>query len=647
MRNDNIRLLVLTPLALALAAADAGAQRSRPAPAGASATPFVDASALAALKWRFVGPEGNRTTSVAGIKGDINTYYAGAASGGIWKTVDAGAHWAPIFDGQPVSSIGALAVAPSDPNVVWVGTGEPFIRSHISLGWGMYRSADAGKTWARAGLENSGRIARIAVDPGNADRVLVAAEGHAYGPQPDRGIYRTLDGGKTWERVLFVNDSTGGVDVLLDPNNARIVYAALWQIEIHTWGRESGGAGSSIWKSTDFGATWKRLVGHGLPEKPYGKVGLGVSAANSNRVYAEIETGDGLPWHGQPTDRGHIWRSDDAGETWQLVNEDRKPGGRTAYYNRMAVEPDNADEVYFLAADWTKTLDGGKHIIDVPDAEIPRGDHHDVWFDPSNGNRFIVAHDGGVAITTTRGRSWFRVQLPIAQMYHVMTDDAIPYNLYGNKQDGPSVMGPSNSKVPHYYGLKQDIWRGLWRTVGGGEDGWATPDPVDTNLVWSSGAGFGAGGGVVVKWNRRTNIAQQVCDLRDVTLEETQRVRVRDHEHGGLVVEIRLQLVQINEAVGTSFELHALEAGDRRTGGIRAVSALREEHLRSLFASIVKVCGRSEQRGHLAMSTCRRLQRDRRQSCNLAEHLLQLEQDCQHPLLAGFVLVRMQINQAR
>ncbi len=508
MRCTAIGSTLLALGGLSLVATTADAQRTRVNAAASVA--IIDTAALTAMRWRYVGPEGNRTISVAGIKGDINTYYAGAASGGIWKTVDGGAHWLPIFDKEPVSSIGAIAVAPSDPNVVWVGTGESFIRSHISLGWGMYRSNDAGKTWARAGLENTGRIARLAVDPSNADRVLVAAEGHAYGPQQERGIYRTLDGGKSWERVLFVNDSTGGVDVLLDPNNPRIVYAAMWQIEIHTWGRESGGAGSSIWKSTDFGTTWKRLVGHGLPEKPYGKVGLGVSAANSNRVYAEIETGDGLPWHGQPTDRGHVWRSDDAGDSWQMVNEDRKPGGRTAYYNRMGVEPDNADEAYFLAADWTKTLDGGKNIIDLPDAQVPRGDHHDVWFDPSNGNRFIVAHDGGISITTTRGREWHRIELPIAQMYHVMVDDKIPYNLYGNRQDGPSVMGPSNSKVPHYYGPKQDIWRGLWRTVGGGEDGWATPDPVDTMLVWSSGAGFGAGGGVMVKWNAATNIAQQV-----------------------------------------------------------------------------------------------------------------------------------------
>ena len=219
--------------------------KKRAAPATvAAARETPDTTALTAMHYRYIGPEGNRTDAVAGIPGNPNIYYAGAASGGLWKTIDAGAHWAPIFDDQPVSSIGAIAVAPSDPNIVWVGTGESFIRSHISIGFGMYRSTDAGKSWSHLGLEKTGRIARIAVDPLNPDHALVAALGHAYGPQQERGIYRTLDGGKTWERVLFVNDSTGGIDVVLDPSNSRIAYAAMWQIEIHTWGRTSGGGTS-------------------------------------------------------------------------------------------------------------------------------------------------------------------------------------------------------------------------------------------------------------------------------------------------------------------------------------------------------------------------------------------------------------------
>ena len=469
---------------------------------------YPDSSALTAMHYRYIGPEGNRTDAIAGVKGDPNVYYAGAASGGVWKTIDAGAHWSPIFDDQPVQSIGAIAVAPSDPNVVWVGTGESFIRSHISIGNGMYRSTDAGKTWSHIGLDQTGRIARIAVDPTNPDRALVAALGHAYGPQPERGIFRTVDGGKTWERVLFVNDSTGGIDVLLDPSNPRIAYAAMWQIEIHTWGRTSGGAGSSIWKTTDGGTNWIRLR-NGLPTRPFGKVGLGISAAMPERIYAEVETGDGVPRNGVPSDSGRLFRSENGGKDWKLISSDLQPAGRTAYYDRMGVEPDNPNEAYFLAAAFTKTLDGGTTMIDLPREQIPRGDHHDIWFDPSNGDRFAVAHDGGLGITTTRGRTWNRIQLPIAQMYHVTVDNRVPYYVYGNKQDGESAMGPSNAKQ-EFFGTDVGIGRGQWRSVGGGESGWATPDTVDENLVWSSASGSGSVGGIVTQFDVRTNNIHQV-----------------------------------------------------------------------------------------------------------------------------------------
>ena len=294
------------PLAFLLAAFAAArpalAQRrhtraAAPAPAATAAAPAApfDSSAWAALKWRYIGPEGNRVSSVAGVPGDRSVYYAGAASGGLWKTTDGGVHWTALFDGQPVQSIGAVAVAPSDPNVVWVGTGEPFIRSNISMGWGVFRSTDAGKTWRKMGLDSTGRIARIVINPANPDIVFVAAEGHMYGPQQQRGIFRSTDGGATWQRVLFVNDSTGASDLVMDPNNPRILFAGFWQAEIHTWGRTSGGAGSGIWKSTDGGATWTRLTGSGLPTRPVGKIGLAMTRANSNRVYALIETGDLVP----------------------------------------------------------------------------------------------------------------------------------------------------------------------------------------------------------------------------------------------------------------------------------------------------------------------------------------------------------------
>ena len=499
-------------LLFAVAAAAPLAAQKRPreelAPAAALR---VDTTVYSRLRWRHVGPEGNRVTSVAGVAGDPNVYYAGAASGGIFKTTDGGVHWSPMSDSLPVSSIGALAVAPSDPNVVWAGTGEPFIRSNISLGWGVWRSTDAGKHWTRAGLENTGRISRIVVDPRDPDHAWVAALGRAYGPQPERGIYRTTDGGKSWTRVLFVNDSTGASDLVMDPSNPRVLYAGMWQIEIHTWGRTSGGKGSGIWTTRDGGTTWTRLTGHGLPEKPVGKIGLAMSAAMPNRVYALIETGDGVPLpNGDSTASGRLFRSDDAGATWKLVSHDRQTAGRTHYYNRMAFEPDNADVGYFLAANWAKTVDAGATITDPPNDEVPGGDHHDIWIDPTNGSRMIVSHDGGLSITTNRARSWLRVQLPIAQVYHVTVDNRIPYNLYGNRQDGPSAMCPSNPRVGGADAYSTNLPRGLCHTVGGGESGWATPDTVDTNLVWSSASGFGSVGGIATLYDRRTNVSHNL-----------------------------------------------------------------------------------------------------------------------------------------
>jgi photosystem II stability/assembly factor-like uncharacterized protein len=489
-----------------------------PKKAAPASAPSIDPKHYAALKFRHIGPEGNRVSAVAGVPGDPNVYYAGAASGGIFKTTDGGVHWQPIFDDQPVSSIGALAVAPSDPNVVWAGTGEPFIRSNISLGWGVFKSTDAGRTWARAGLEATGRIARVVVDPRDPEVALVCALGHAYGPQPDRGVFRTTDGGKTWTKTLFVDEKTGCSDLVMDANNPRILFAGTWQLEIHTWGRESGGPGSGLYKSADGGATWKPLEGEGLPKKPFGKVGLAMSKASSSRVYALIEAGDGVPWHGQETEGGRLWRSDDGGDKWTLMTSDRQVAGRTHYYNRMGVTPDDPDEAYFLTAAWAKTLDGGKTIIDVPDADVPGGDHHDIWIDPGNGDRMAVSHDVGVSITTNRGRSWLQPQLPIAQMYHVTVDDRIPYYVYGNRQDGPSARGPSNSRTAGFIEGQPQIARGMWSSIGGGESGWATPDPEDPDIIWSSASGYGSVGGIVSRYDLRTNVARTVEVWPQVTM---------------------------------------------------------------------------------------------------------------------------------
>ena len=472
--------------------------------------PAINPDAYAELKYRYIGPEGNRATSVAGVPGKPNIWYVGAASGGIFKSIDGGVHWGAIFDSEPVASIGSLAVAASDPNIIWAGTGESFIRSHISVGQGIYKSLDAGKTWSLMGLEKTGRIGRVEIDPRNPDIVLACALGHAYGPQQERGVFRTADGGKTWDKVLFVDEKTGCSDMGMDPNNSRILFAGMWQIEIHTWGRTSGGPGSGLFKSTDGGLTWKRLEGHGLPHSPVGRIAVRVAKKDSNRVYAEIETGDGVPHpevgatEGQ---LGQLWRSDDGGETWEMVNSDRQLRGRTHYYTRTEIAPDNENEVFFFSASFSRTLDGGRTLTKMP--SDPGGDNHEMWIDPTNGDRMAVVNDGGVNISVDRGNSWNHVNLPIAQMYHVTVDDQIPYFVYGNRQDGPSWRGPSNSLQFGGF-LGNNIPRGAWHPVAGGESGFAVPDPVDNNIIWSTGTGSGSIGGTVTRFDERTHQDREV-----------------------------------------------------------------------------------------------------------------------------------------
>jgi photosystem II stability/assembly factor-like uncharacterized protein len=426
--------------------------------------------------------------AVAGVPGDSNIVYAGAASGGIFKTLDGGVHWKAIFDDQPVASIGALAVAPSDSNVVWAGTGEAFIRGNISIGNGVYRSTDAGQTWKHLGLDATGRIARIVIHPTDPDIAYVAAMGHCYGPQPERGVYRTTDGGETWQRVLFVDENTGAVDIVMDPSNPRILFAATWQLIIRTWGRESGGPGSGIHISRDGGGTWKRLTGGGLPDSPLGRIGLAMAPSDANRVYALIEAGVG---------KGVLWRSDNKGDDWTLVSNDPTLNRRPHYYSRMAVLPDNPNEVYFLTQlPLTVSLDGGKTSRPVS-AVYP--DNHDMWIDPTNPNRLIVANDRYVNLSTNRGATWLRTPLPIAQMYHVATDNRIPYYVFGNRQDGPAHRGPSNSLTG------TQILPGDWTWTGGSESGFTYADPADPNMVWTTGqAGF------LQHFDLRTGLARSV-----------------------------------------------------------------------------------------------------------------------------------------
>ena len=456
---------------------------------------------LANLQYRHIGPVGNRISAVHGVTGDPLTYYAGAAAGGLWKSEDGGLYWEPLFDDQDVHSIGSIDVAESDSEIVWAGTGEPHIRSNVTIGDGVYRSLDGGDTWAHMGLAATGRVSKVLIHPSDPNVVYVAALGHVHAPQPERGIFRTTDGGRSWEHVLFVDEGVGASDLVMDPNNPRILFAGMWTVQFNTWGRRSGGPLSGIYMSRDAGDTWTRLEGNGLPPRPVGKIGLCMTPADSERIYALIETGDGVPWEGQATDSGELWRSDDGGATWELMTHSRNFGGRTGYYNNCRVLPDDPDEAMFLTAAFTRTIDGGRTGTALQGRSRPGGDYHDLWIDPTDGDRWLVGNDQGVSVSLNRGVSWLRTQLPVAQMYHVTVDNAIPYNVLGNRQDGPSFRGPSNSLYGGFGG--SSIPRGDWHSVGGGESGFATPDPGDPNIVWSSASGSGARGGIVVRFNER------------------------------------------------------------------------------------------------------------------------------------------------
>ena len=477
------------------------------------------------MEFRHVGPIGNRVTTVAGIPNDPMTYYVGAASGGVWKTIDGGLNWSPIFDNQEVHSIGAISVAPSDPMTIYVGTGESSIRSNVSIGNGVYKSEDGGETWKHLGLENTGRISRIIIHPKNRDLIYVGSLGHAYSPQKERGVFMSENGGESWKHVLFIDSNTGISDMVMDPDNSRILFAGAWQLDLKTWRRISGGPGSGIFKSVDGGINWTKLKGNGLPKKDVGKIALAMTPADPDRLYALIETGDGVPYNGKETESGELWRSDDNGKTFKLVNSNRNLGGRQAYYTRTAASTDNPNEIYFMTSDFFSSIDGGVSVTKAlkgdgdeeeeyvdkngPQLASPNWDHHEMWIDPFDGNRMAVAGDGGISISQNRGMSWLKTFLPVAQLYHVTTDNSIPYNLLTNRQDGPSMKGPSRSNMENWWHTGM-IQSGLWREVGGGESGFATPDPKNPDIVWSSASGSGSLGGIVTRYNEKTKQYRQL-----------------------------------------------------------------------------------------------------------------------------------------
>jgi photosystem II stability/assembly factor-like uncharacterized protein len=432
----------------------------------------VDSTLFNQLHFRFIGPDGNRAIAVAGVPGDRNISYVGAASGGIFMTEDGGISWRPVFDSMDNSSIGALAVAPSDPKQVWAGTGESFlIRPAEAMGNGVYKSTNAGHSWKNMGLQATGRISRVIVDPADTNIVYVGALGNTHAPQQERGVYKTTDGGRTWERVLFVDSLTGCSDMAIDPQHPGTLFAAMWQISFNTWSLNSGGPGSGIFKTTDGGKTWTRLTNGlpGGPGHPVGKTSVDVAYSSPNIVYALIENKD-----------PELYRSEDGGSSWKKMFTSHSMAQRASYYTRVRVSTGDPNDVFTICVTVMESKNGGKswNGKDQNGTYDPGGDTHDMWFDPKNPDRAMVAHDGCLNMTFTRGKTWQNVNLPIAQMYHVAVDNQVPYFVYGNKQDGSSYRGPSNS-------LQGGIPLGLWETIGGCESGYAQPDPVDNNIIWS------------------------------------------------------------------------------------------------------------------------------------------------------------------
>lgn len=418
------------------------------------------------IKWRLVGPfRGGRSGTAVGVPGQPKLYYMGTAGGGVWRTQDGGNSWSCISDGYFGGSIGAVAVAESDPNVIYVGEGEQTVRGNVSSGWGMWRSTDAGKSWKHIGLKKSEHIGRIRIHPTNPDLVYVAAMGNLWKPNEERGVYRSKDGGKTWEKILYESDKAGAVDLILDPNNPRIIYASTWQIKRNGYRMDSGGPGSHLWKSTDGGDTWTKLTEKpGLPKGTWGIVGVTVSPVNSERVWAIIEA-----------EQGGVYRSDDAGNTWQKVNENRALRQRAWYYSRIYADPQDIDRVYVCNVSFWRSKDGGKNFQSI---STPHGDHHDLWIAPENNRRMVLADDGGAQVSVDAGDNWTTYyNQPTAQFYRVTTDNSFPFRIYGAQQDNSTI------RIAHR-STGSSISERDWEPSAGGESAHLAPDPNNPEIVY-------------------------------------------------------------------------------------------------------------------------------------------------------------------
>jgi len=437
----------------------------------AQAPATVDSSYLNLLRWRSLGPSrGGRVVAVTGDPVNKFTFYQGTTGGGVWKTEDGGLNWANVSDGFfKTGSVGAIAIAPSNPNVVYVGMGEACFRGNASYGDGIYKSTDAGKTWTHLGLEATRQVGRLQVDPTNPDIAYVAALGDAWGPNPDRGVFRTRDGGGTWQKVLFRNENAGAIDIVLDPGNPKILYATTLELRRYPWGFRSAGPGTAIYKSTDGGDTWADLSSKaGLPQGDKGRIGIALAPSRPNRVWAIIDAAG--------ADQG-IYRSDDGGETWTHLTDNADLTQRPWYYHHIFADPKNPDVLWALNVDLWKSTDGGTNFQEV---SVPHGDNHDLWIDPQDPQRMIEANDGGATVTFNGGKSWSTIlNQPTAQLYHVAADNQVPYRVYAAQQDNTTISVPSRSDHGR-------ITIEEWETVGGGEDGYVAPSLSDPNIVYAA-----------------------------------------------------------------------------------------------------------------------------------------------------------------
>lgn len=475
-----IRFVILATLSLIVVAPMTVGQETEP-----PQTP--EQELFESLKFRSIGPyRGGRSAATAGVADDPMLYYMGAAGGGVWKTEDAGSSWENISDGFFGGSIGAIEVAPSNSNIIYVGGGEVSVRGNVSHGYGMWKSVDAGKTWTSIGLNDSRRIPRIRIHPTNPDIVYAAVLGHLFGPNQERGVFKSVDGGQNWKRVLFASEEAGAVDLIIDPNNSDTLYAATWKVLRTPYSLESGGEGSGIWKSTDAGETWKNISeAKGLPAGPLGICGVAVSPVDSNRVWAMVEAKD-----------GGLFRSDNAGETWQRVNDERKLRQRAWYYTRVYAGPDDVNEVYVLNVRFWRSTDGGKSFGSI---STPHGDHHDLWIAPNDPDRMAIADDGGVQVSVNRGKTWSTYEnQPTAQFYRVTTDNHFPYRIYGAQQDNSTVRISSRTSG-------SSIGERDWESTAGGESGFIAPDPNDSDIVYG-----GSYGGYLTRINHRTREVRNV-----------------------------------------------------------------------------------------------------------------------------------------